>query len=448
MEKLNVFVLEDDKLAQKVMGSHLSAHSVDMAADLNTALKKLDGGRYDIGFFDLMLGTDDDYSGLKAIAAAARKGVYCVVVSSSDSDEMIDKAYALGASDFYAKGNEENNVGEILRKFAQNRRAAASGDIFASAFITQDPETRAAAAEALKYAPTELPILVLGPSGTGKTSLAKILHEHSGREGAFVSINCSAYTDDLLEAELFGHKKGAFTGASEARKGRLLEAHRGTLFLDEIGTMSLNMQMKLLKAIEERTFYPLGSEKPEHSEFRIISATLEDPQTLIAQGKMRFDLFQRIHGFTINLKPLARRRADIFPLVHHFTKGGRRLSFSTEAKAFMEAYAWPGNIRELKKFTDLVSSGQQGRVDLATAQKHLKGQAMAAGASYEDGLYALALAEGLDAALDKVSAELIGRSLRENGGVRTKTLADLKISTRLLYSTLKKQGIEPEGGKK
>jgi len=449
MEKLNILVLEDDKLAQKVMAAHLAAHTVDVAGDLKTVLKKIEGGRYDIGFFDLMLGPDDDYSGLKAIAAAAAKGIYCVVVSSSDSDQIIDRAYALGANDFYAKGNEEANVEDILRKFLQNRKAAASGDIFASAFITEDPETRAAAAEALKYAPAELPILILGPSGTGKTSLAKILHEHSGRDGAFVSINCSAYTEDLLEAELFGFKKGAFTGAADARKGRLLEAHRGTLFLDEIGTMSLTMQMKLLKAIEERTFYPLGSEKPEHSEFRIISATLEDPQALIAQGKMRFDLFQRIHGYTINLKPLSRRSADIFPLVQHFTKGRRRLSFSAEARAYMEAYAWPGNVRELKKFTDLVSSGQQGRVDLETARKHLKGTDSAQPAAAADGgLYAYALANGLEAALEKVSAELITRSLRENGGVRTKTLADLKISTRLLYATLKKHGIDIEGGKK
>lgn len=448
MQKLSVFVLEDDKLAQKIMGSHLSEHGVDMAGDLDTALKKLAANNYDIGFFDLMLGTGDDYSGLKAIEAAARKGVHCVVVSSSDSDELIDKAYALGARDFYAKGNEEDNIGEILRKFVQNRRAAAAGDIFTSAFITEDQETRAQVSEALKYAPTDLPILVLGPSGTGKTSLARILHEHSGREGTFVAINCSAYTEDLLEAELFGYRKGAFTGAADSRKGRLLEAHRGTLFLDEIGTMSQNMQMKLLKALEERVFYPLGSEKPERSDFRIISATLEDPQELIAKGKMRFDLFQRIHGYTINLKPLARRPADIFPLVQHFTRGGRRLSFSPDARAFMQAYAWPGNIRELKKFTDLVSGGQQGRVDLETAKRHLKGVAAASAPSYEDALYALAAAEGLDAALDKVACEIVARNLKENGGVRTKTLADLKISTRLLYSTLKKLGLDTEGGKK
>jgi len=447
MEKLDILVLEDDKLAQKVMSAHLAGQNIDLAGDLKTALKKIESGKYDIGFFDLMLGPDDDYSGLKAIAAAAARGIHCVVVSSSDSEEIIDQAYTLGANDFYAKGNEESNVADILRKYLQNRKAAGAKDIFSSSFITCDPETRAAAAEALKYAPTELPILILGPSGTGKTSLAKILHEHSGREGAFVSINCSAYTEDLLEAEMFGHKKGAFTGAHETRKGRLLEAHKGTLFLDEIGTMSLGMQTKLLKAIEERSFYPLGSEKPEHSEFRIISATLEDPQALIAQGKMRFDLFQRIHGYTINLKPLTRRTGDITPLVQHFTKGGRRLAFTPEARAYMENYSWPGNVRELKKFVDLISSGPEGRADLAAVQKHLKGREGSQPAPSHDGdLYAYALANGLEAALEKVSSEIINRNLKENEGKRTKTMADLKISTRLLYSALKRQG--PEEGKK
>ena len=445
MEKLNILVLEDDKLAQKVMAVHLAGHNVDLAGDLSTALKKIEGAKYDLGFFDLMLGPDDDHSGLKAIAAAAARGVHCVVVSSSDSEEIIDRAYALGANDFYAKGNEESNVADILRKFLQNRKAAGAGDIFSSAFITCDPETRAAAAEALKYAPTELPLLILGPSGTGKTSLAKLLHEHSGRGGAFVSINCSAYTEDLLEAEMFGHTKGAFTGAHEARKGRLLEAHKGTLFLDEIGTMSLGMQMKLLKAIEERSFYPLGSEKTERSEFRVISATLEDPQALIAQGKLRFDLFQRVHGYTINLKPLTRRACDIAPLVQHFTRGGRRLAFTPEARAYLENYSWPGNVRELKKFVDLVSCGPEGRVDISAVKKHLKGREAGQPAPERDGaLYAYALANGLEAALEKVAGEIITRNLKENEGKKTKTMADLKISTRLLYSTLKKLAPEEE----
>jgi len=441
MEKLNIFVLEDDRLAQKVMGAHLAPHNVDMAADLDSALKKLDAGRYDIGFFDLMLGPDDDYSGLKAIPKAVEKGVYAVVVSSSDSDEMIDRAYALGAADFYSKGNEEANVTDILRKFVQNRKAAGAKDIFTSAFITGDPETKAAATEALKYAPAELPILILGPSGTGKTSLAKILHEHSGRDGAFVSINCSAYTEDLLEAELFGYKKGAFTGAQENRKGKLAQADKGTLFLDEIGAMSQTMQLKLLKAIEEKSFYPLGADKPEYSDFRVISATLEDVQKLLAEGKLRFDFFQRIHGMPVTLKPLAQRKCDIFPLIAAFTKSGKRLSFELGAKDCVLAHAWPGNTRELKRFVELVAAGAQGIVTLETVQKYITPAAAPSTAAPEaagQGDYKYAVENGLDAALDRFIAGLISRSLAENHGKRAATLAQLKISKRLLYATLAK----------
>jgi len=443
MDKLNILVVEDDKLAQRIMAEHLKAHNVDLAGDKKTALKKIETGKYDIGFFDLMLGLDDDYSGLKIIPAAVARGIYSVVVSSSDSEEIIDKAYSLGCNDFYAKGNEESNVGDILRKYLQTRSAEAPADIFASRFITEDPETRNCITEALKYAPTELPMVILGPSGSGKTSLARILHDHSGRSGEFVAINCSAYTEDLLEAELFGYKKGAFTGAGENRKGRLLEAHNGTLFLDEIGSMSLNMQTKLLKAIEERSFHPLGADKPEHSKFRIISATLEDPQALIAAGKLRFDLFHRVHGYTIKLKPLNARKADILPLMRHFTHGRKRLAFTPEAKEFILDHAWPGNIRELKKFVDIVSGAGEGRITLETARKHLKGGGNHAGeaaVSSDDTLYRLALSEGLEAALKKVSGDIIRRNLAENKGKKTKTLSDLKISTRLLYSTLNDMG--------
>jgi DNA-binding NtrC family response regulator len=457
MEKLNSLVLEDDKLAQKIMAAQLTGHKLDMAGDLKSALGYLGRDKYDIGFFDLMLGPDDDYSGLKAIKAAAGKGVYSVVVSSSDSEDIIDKAYELGARDFYAKGNEESNIADIIRKFVQNRRLDAGTDVFESAFVTGDEETRAAVTEALRYAPTGLPVMILGPSGTGKTSLARIIHDRSGRPGSFVAINCSAYTEDLLEAELFGYKKGAFTGAGEARKGRLLEAHKGTLFLDEIGTMSPNMQMKLLKAIEEKTFHPLGSERAETSDFRIISATLEDPKELIARGRMRFDLFQRVQGYTLRLKPLTERPADLFPLIRHFTRGGRRLSFTAEARAMMQEYKWPGNAREVKKFVDLVCCGPEGRIDGVIAGRHLKPRGFAhAGATAapvpaaapaprpaggeSDELYALAVKDGLQAALDKVAEEIVLRNLAENGGVRTKTMADLRISTRLLYSVIKKTG--------
>jgi len=440
MDKLKILIIEDDKLAQKVMSSHLTEHEVAFAGDKETATTKLHQNNYDLCFIDLMLSENDNYSGLKLLSTAVSKGIYSVVVSSCDTDDIVTRAYELGCHDFYAKGNEETNIHTILSKYIQNRKNINKDNLFSSQFITEDSVTRANILEALKYAPTALPILILGPSGSGKTSLAKIIHDHSHREGAFVAINCSAYPEDLLEAELFGYKKGAFTGAVENRKGKLAQANGGTLFLDEIGTMSPNMQMKLLKAIEEQSFYPVGSNAPEISDFRIISATLENLHQLLAQNKLRFDFFQRIHGYTVALKPLAQRRCDILPLITFLTKKEKKLSFTPEAKEFLFNHDWPGNIRELKKFLELISSGCDGRITLEQVKRHIT-QAIHKIPDSEfltQHQYTYALENGLDEALDHFAYEIIKRNLEANNGKKVKTLNALKISTRLFYSTLRK----------
>lgn len=441
MNRLNILVIEDDSLAREVMAGNLAGAAVDFAADKGTAERKLKAGHYDICFVDLQLGVDDDYSGLKLIPLAVNKGTYTVVMSACDTEETISKAYALGCKEFYVKGNEEANVSAIIARYLQGDGGKKAQAVFSGGFITNDPDTRGHVAEALKYASTSLPILVLGPSGTGKTTLAQVLHEHSGRDGEFVAMNCSAYTEDLLESELFGYKRGAFTGAHENRNGKLAQADKGTLFLDEIGAMSQNMQVKLLKAIEEKRFYPLGADKPEYSDFRIISATLEDVQRLLAEKQLRFDFFQRVHGMTITLKPLSQRKCDIFPLMQAFTKGGKRLAFEPGAREHVLAHSWPGNTRELKRFVELVSAGTHGAVTLETARKHITPTARpsaAAPAGVPQEYYDYALEHGLAAAVDRLTAEIINRSLVENRGKRAAALAQLKISKRLLYATLAK----------
>lgn len=404
MAKLKILVVEDDPLARKVMTAQLGEHSVEFAPDEATARRKLESGKYDLGFIDLELGKDDGCSGLKLIPLAVSKGIYSVVMSGHDSEKFVEQAYELGCHDFYAKGNEADNVGRVIARFLERRDKTEEERLFSESFVTEDEGTRAAIREALKYASSELPMLILGPSGSGKTSLARIIHSHSHRPGDFVAINCAAYTEDLLEAELFGYRRGAFTGASDARKGKLLLADRGTLFLDEIGSMSLAMQTKLLKAIEERSFYPLGSERPESSQFRIVSATLENLQELIKAGRLRFDFFQRIHGLPVHLKPLAERRGDILPMIAHFTRGGKRLSFTAEAKEQLIGHAWPGNIRELKRFVDLLVAGHDGgRVSLETVDHLL------AGISAEPNGGATAKA-GSDAVLEKFIHDVNSKS--------------------------------------
>ncbi len=438
MAQLSILVIDDDPLARKVLGNNLTGHEIDFAEDSHSALKKIKSGEHDLCFIDLKLGKEG-FSGLDLIPAAKASGLYSVVMSSHAKEDFIERAYALGCDDFYAKGNERENIGKILARCQASRQASKTRSVFKSEFITEDPETQRSIEEALSLAGLEIPLLILGPSGSGKTSLARLIHDRSGRTGEFVAVNCSACPEDLLEAELFGYRKGAFTGAFEDRKGKLLLADQGTLFLDEIGAMSPKMQAKLLKAIEEKSFYPLGSDAPQTSRFRLMSATLEDIQSLVKSGKMRFDFFHRIHGLTLNLKPLAQRKGDIFPLLSFFTKGDRRLSFSPEAREKILNYDWPGNVRELKKFVELLMAGREGLVSGEAVGKIISNEKAERSRSLiGDEHYRFALEHGLKKAVERFIDLIIARCLSENGRVKTKVLSDLKIATGLLYKSIQR----------
>lgn len=442
MRKLKILIVEDDPLTRKLIEGQLREHNVDSASDAESGRRKIAAGRNDICFLDLKLGAKDDKSGLDLVPLASKAGAYCVVMSGHDSEAVVERAYELGCDDFYAKGNEEQNVGAVVARFLRRCPEGGEDRLFQELFVTEDAATRAAVGEALKYAASELPIMILGPSGTGKTSLAEVIHGRSGRRGQFVAINCAAYTEDLLEAELFGYRKGAFTGAGDGRKGKLLLADGGTLFLDEIGSMSFGMQAKLLKAIEEKSFHPLGSDSAVRSRFRVISATWEDLDDLVKKGRLRFDFLHRVQGLTVELKPLARRKSDILPLISFFTRGGRRLAFTEEARKEVLAYSWPGNVRELKRFADLAAAGDPGRVAAEAVRKLLS--TAQAGHSADEFLseqqYRYALEHGLYAALERFEDGAIRRSLADNESRKNKVMSDLKIDTGLLYRSLKRTG--------
>jgi transcriptional regulator with GAF, ATPase, and Fis domain len=203
-----------------------------------------------------------------------------------------------------------------------------------------------------KVAPTNITVLVQGETGTGKELVAKAIHTLSPRrEFAFVPVNCAAIPKELIESELFGHEKGAFTGATSAREGKFQSAHGGTIFLDEIGDMSLDLQAKVLRILEDRELQRVGGSKSIPVDVRIIAATNKDLAKTVEEGSFREDLFYRLNVVAVMLPPLKERKKDIIPLAEYFI-AGRVKKISSKAKRLMESYDWPGNVRELRNCVD------------------------------------------------------------------------------------------------
>jgi sigma-54-specific transcriptional regulator len=222
------------------------------------------------------------------------------------------------------------------------------------ALISCDPRSAGMLRQLAKLAPTEASVLIVGETGTGKELAARYLHEHSGRQGSFVAVNCGALSEHLVEAELFGHEAGAFTGAQQARAGWFETANGGTLFLDEIGDMPLQLQVKLLRVLQERQVVRVGARKPIPVNVRLVAATNVKLESAVQAGRFRRDLYYRLNVAAVNLPPLRERRGDILTLAAHFAAtyerqlGLERVRFTAGAEQALLEYHWPGNIRELE----------------------------------------------------------------------------------------------------
>ncbi|MEY4564559.1 MAG: hypothetical protein RLZZ618_3836 [Pseudomonadota bacterium] len=226
--------------------------------------------------------------------------------------------------------------------------------IRAKAMLFHDPISQALLQQVERVARSEATVVVIGETGTGKELIARHVHTASGRRGPFVAVNCGAFTESLIDAELFGHEAGAFTGAQGARAGWFETAHGGTLFLDEIGDLSLPLQVKLLRVLQERQVVRLGSRRPIPVDVRLVAATNIDLQKAVEAQHFRADLYYRLNVASVNLPPLRERPGDILPLAHHFAgvyaarMGQREVFIAPDAEAALLAYVWPGNIRELE----------------------------------------------------------------------------------------------------
>ncbi len=314
----------------------------------------------DIVLLDVML---PDGSGLEAIPKlrALPSKPEVIIITGKSSEEAARLALEHRAWDYITKGSPLQSITLSLKRAVSYRRRKRSEEhcrqfaIFDRDGIAgKDPALVDALDMAAKAAPTDLPVLITGESGTGKELMAKALHANSPRKDKpFVVVDCASLPANLMESELFGHAKGAFTGADRESAGLVQRAHEGTLFLDEIGELPVEMQQKLLRVLHEKRYRPVGSSAEHSVDFRLVSATNRNLDTMVEDGRFRKDLFYRIRAMQIDLPPLRARRADIGLLAERFAKelsqqrtGGTRLS--PDFLEVLKAYDWPGNVRELR----------------------------------------------------------------------------------------------------
>ncbi|EQC50988.1 sigma-54 dependent transcriptional regulator [Bacteriovorax sp. DB6_IX] len=454
---ISFLVIEDDQLARLSLVQKLKDVGIVSEADnLARAKQLLEEGHYDVAWIDLDL--ENELEGLEIIPLAKSKGIYSVVLSGREEEECIEKAYELGCDDYLSKPFESEALNIVLRKYEAIGSLGKFKDFFAKQYITQDQALIDQLGILSDIVVSDRPVFIKGATGVGKTFLAKQIHSliHKNDQG-FVHFNCSEVPENLIESELFGYKKGAFSGADKDKKGLLEMADGGTLFLDEIATMPMLLQQKLLKAIDEKTFYPLGSEEAQKSDFRLISATCENLEEMVEEGKFRQDLYFRIEGFNLDIPPLKKRREDIPLLLKHFLSSGvRRVVIKGDVKDLLYHYDWPGNIRELHKVIDILKSRCHGVIKKEDLPEHISRVHIQASTSesnsqqvvssevetiFENGLLNNMQIEyikhnGMKCFLDKVEEEAVTYIHESLGHKVRESLSILKMSSSSFYRVL------------
>ncbi len=361
-----------------VLSTQCAVHESARISDLPADAQRLQPAVVIIGFAGAE--SHDVLATIDRLHAMDRR-LSVVVATATGSEDTAVAALRAGVKDYLRDPFDADALGAAVRHClasAESRRhsgepSAGSGDAGRSRLIGSSRPMRALGDYLLQVAQSDATVLITGETGTGKELAAERIHEHSARRnGRFVSVNCAAIPDSLLESELFGYEMGAFTGAVRARQGMLQLAHRGTIFLDEVGDLALQAQAKLLRAIETREVYRLGSTRPEKLDVRIVAATNQDLDTALDAGRFRKDLYFRLNVTRIHLPPLRERRSDIVPLLEHYLRALNRRpraaapGFSAAAIGALQRYDWPGNVRELKNLVEAVLvSARTDCVDVA-----------------------------------------------------------------------------------
>ena len=431
-----VLVVDDEpKLGKFVTQAlELDGNEVVRAGGGREALDLLAARPFEIVVTDLRMPEVDGLAVLDA-ARARPAPPEVIVMTAFGTAESAVAAMKAGAADYVTKPFALDELRMRLRRLAAQRTAEARAERLLQRLtpdlVAESAAMRSALAAARQVAPTDATVLLLGESGTGKTQLARFIHYQSRRAAApFVEVHCAALPETLLEGELFGYEKGAFTGANQRKLGHLAAAEGGTLFLDEIGEITPATQVKLLRFLQERSFVPLGATEERKVDARVISATNRDLEAAVKAGSFREDFFYRLNVFAIVAPPLRDRREDVVPIAERFlaSRGVPPGKLSAEARERLLAHAWPGNVRELENALEraLILAGEDdiradhlGTVTAAAARPRKAGDL---------------LGEGFD--LDAFEREVVYAALERAGGNKTHAAKLLGITRRRLYSML------------
>lgn len=454
MEKKRILIIDDEESMRHMLSLILKkeGYEVYAASGGKEALDLVSAHSFDFILSDIIM---PEMDGLELLQALKEKKIEATIIMMSAYGTINTAVEAMkrGAYDYISKPFRPDEVLMALRK-AEERESLRQENIrlrqevlreysFGN-IIGKSPRMLQIFELIKKISDYKTSVLLVGESGTGKEMVARCLHYNSSRsKGAFVAVNCGAIPETLLESELFGHEKGAFTDAKKEKRGSFEMAHEGTLFLDEVGELSPSAQVKLLRALQEGEIKRLGSERSIKVDVRIIAATIKDLSKEVSAGKFREDLFYRLNVLQINLPPLRERKEDIPLLIEHFIqKYNERHNLSIEgiseeALAFLLDYSWPGNVRELENIIERAMILAQGRkITSENLPTEIK--------SPEQNRIKKLMEEeiSIKKATRLLEEELIRKALKKTGGNRTQAAKILEISHPALLSKIKEYGIE------
>lgn len=446
--KGTILVAEDERIARMSLAELLEGrgYQVIQAEDGTAALSALLEESLDAGLLDIRMPGLDGLTVLRRAKDAGIDVPVIVMTAHGDSGTVIE-AMRLGAHDYIAKPLDFGPLMSQLERAISHRQLSAkisrvqpesARDDHQTAMVGYSPAMQHVYKLIGQVAASNATVLVRGESGTGKELVVNAIHHNSTRsQGPLVKVNCAAIPEALLESELFGHEKGAFTNAVLRRIGRFEEANGGTLFLDEIGELTPSLQSKLLRAVQERSFERLGRNTPIQVDLRLVTATSRNLEEAVAEGRFREDLYYRLNVVVIELPPLRERRQDIPALVEYFLRrGGRSMSMTPEALNLLCEYDWPGNVRELENTIERAAVLARGGV-IDRADLHRK-PLVRASANWTD---QIPLADGWKANLAAAESAMIVRALRAASGNKSKAADLLGMHRRLLYEKMREYGV-------